>query len=195
MTEFLEELRRIAQLGLNYTRDPFDRARYERLLELAAIEYESLCGLPKETAIERFRRDVGHVTPHVGVDAAIFDSERRMLLIRRSDDGLWAMPGGWAELGETPQRSTEREVFEEVGLIVEARDIINVTSRLPGEYGQPHTSCHLLFHCVVTGGQLTTTEEAIEAGYHDPESISEWHRDHGERVKAAVRFSRERLGN
>ena len=188
VAEFLEELRRIAQLGLNYTQDPFDRARYERLLELAAIEYEALSGLPKDAIIERFRRDLGHVTPHVGVDAAVYDSERRLLLVCRSDDGLWAMPGGWAELGETPQRSTEREVFEETGLIVEAREIISVTSRLPGDYCQPHTSCHLLFHCVVTGGTIATTDEALEVGYYDPATISSWHRDHGDRVKAAVRY-------
>ncbi len=69
--EFIEELRSIAQLGLNYTKDPFDKERYQRLLELTGLKYSELSNIPIDTIIMRFQNELGHVTPKVGVDAAI----------------------------------------------------------------------------------------------------------------------------
>jgi ADP-ribose pyrophosphatase YjhB (NUDIX family) len=191
--EFLEELRKIAQLGLNYTRDSYDRERFERLLELASFEYGELSGLPPEVIQERFRSELGQVTPKVGLDAAIFSPEGRLLLIRRSDDGHWCLPCGWSELNETPEDGMRREVWEETGLEVEVRELLSVDSRMPGECGQPHTMYVMVFHCVPVGGVLTTTPEALEVGYFDPSEITDWHRDHGERAERVCRIWRERL--
>lgn len=176
--EFLEELRRIAEWGLSYTTDPYDVERYTRLLELASIEYGKLSGLPKDLLMDRFKQELGgNITPKIGLDAAIFDEEGQLLLLRRDDDGLWSVPGGWAELGESPQESIRREVLEETTLDVDVRDLIGVYHRMPGEYGQPHTSYHLLFHCVVQSGTPQTTAEALEIGYFNREAIHDWHRD------------------
>ena len=175
---FLEELRRIAQWGLGYTRDPYDIERYERLLELASHRYSELSGVDATVIRERFQSEIGgNVTPKVGLDAAIFDDAGKLLLIRRSDDQCMALPGGWAELGETPEAGIAREVIEETGLTVDVRDLIGHYTRLPGKFGDPHTSYHLIFHCIVTDGVPTLTDEAIEVGYYDPATISDWHRD------------------
>ena len=179
LPELLEELRDIAQLGLNYTRDPFDRARYQRLLSLTAQQYGLLTGMPPEEVTDRFRAELGHITPKVGVDAAIFDDQGRLLLSRRADDGLWCLPCGWAELAESPQESLRREVLEETGLEVDVGALLDVRHRLPGQFG-PHTSYHILYHCVPTGGALATSEESLEVAYCDPAGITEWHKDHAE---------------
>jgi 8-oxo-dGTP pyrophosphatase MutT (NUDIX family) len=184
LPELLEELRDIAQLGLNYTRDPFDRARYQRLLALTAEQYGLLAGLPPEEVTDRFRAELGHITPKVGVDAAIFDEAGRLLLTRRCDDGRWCLPCGWAELAESPQESLRREVLEETGLQVEVGALLHVRHRLPGQFG-PHTSYHILYHCVATGGELATSDESVEVGYHDPAEIMEWHADHAEAARIA----------
>jgi ADP-ribose pyrophosphatase YjhB (NUDIX family) len=187
--EFLEELRRIAQWGLGYTTDPYDVERYTRLLELASIEYSALSGVPKNVIMERFQREIGgNATPKVGVDAAIFDASGRILLLRRDDDQLWCVPGGWAELGETPQESVAREVLEETTLEVDVKNIINTYARMPGQYGQPHTSCHLIFHCVVRSGTPQTTPEALEIGYFDRATISDWHRDMANVTSTAMAY-------
>jgi len=176
--DFLEEVRRIAQWGLSYSTDPYDVERYTRLLELAATEYEALGGVPSDVLIERFRAELGgNITPKVGVDGAIFDEEGRLLLIRRHDDKLMALPGGWAELGETPEASVAREVLEETGVEVEVGPLIGHYARMPGEFGQPHTSYHLIFHCRVVSGTPRTTPEALEIGYYDSQSVTDWHRD------------------
>jgi ADP-ribose pyrophosphatase YjhB (NUDIX family) len=185
VTEFLDELRGIAQMGLHYAQDPYDRERYERLLALASVRYAELSGLPAETVMERFRSELGHVTPKVGVDAAVFSPEGRILLVRRSDDGLWCLPCGWADLGETPRAAIEREVREETGLETRAEEVIDVFARLPGDYGDPHAVYAILFHCRLLGGEIRPSPETPELGFYDPKEIVAWHKGHGERARAA----------
>lgn len=80
MLKILEEIRAIAQLGLNYSTDIYDRERYERLLSIASSEYGSLSDLQPEVISDRFRAELGYITPKVGVSAAIFNSQGRVLL-------------------------------------------------------------------------------------------------------------------
>lgn len=191
---FLEELRRIAQWGLGYTEDPYDIERYECLLELASIEYSALADVAPETLRDRFQEEIGgNVTPKVGLDAAIFDTEGKLLLIRRSDDGLMALPGGWAELGESPEDGIAREVLEETGLEVEIGELIGHYCRMPGEYDQPHTSYHMMFHATVRSGTPCTTEEATEIGYYDPATICDWHRDMAQATTMATNWWTRKL--
>jgi hypothetical protein len=135
--EFLDQLRGIAQVGLNYARDPYDVQRYEQLLVLAANGYGQLAGLPSAGVVDRFRRETGYITAKVGVDGAMFSADgRRLLLIRRADSGRWALPGGWVDPGQTPEQAVRREVGEETTMTVEVGDVIAVSSQLPTPGGR-----------------------------------------------------------
>ena len=175
---FLEELRSIAQLGLNYSLDPYDRERYSRLLDLACKKYSELASIPAAIVKKRLAAELGHITPKVGAQAAIFDQQGKILLVRRSDDGRWSLPCGWVELNESPQQALRRELREETGLAIRVLGIIEVYSRLPGDFGQPHTSCHLVFHCARVSGRLGTSSEVLEAKFFDPAKVRHWHREH-----------------
>jgi hypothetical protein len=59
---------------------------------------------------------------------------------------------------------------------------------MPGEYGQPHTSYHIIYYCIPIGGKLTTSSETLEAGYYDYRKIKKWHRDHMARARRAHRY-------
>jgi ADP-ribose pyrophosphatase YjhB (NUDIX family) len=186
--KFLEELRAIAHMGLNYTKDPYDRERYNRLLQLAAQEYSPLAGIEPDHVVKQFKKELGYITPKIGVDAAIFSEDGKILFVKRADDHRWCMPCGWAEVNETPIDSVKREVREETGLIIEVGQLIDIFWRLPGEFDQPHTAYFLLFHCIETGGELTTTAEALEVAYYHPPHIQNWHRDHKKRADRAYQY-------
>lgn len=190
--DLLDQVRAIAQTGLYYTESPFDQERYRRLLEVASAEYAHLVGLPEGPLLDRFRRELGHITPKVAVDGAVFDDEGRMLLVRRFDDDSWCLPGGWAEPGETPQLSIRREILEETKVYVEVGPLIELFVRLPGAYNQPHTSYHLLYYCTAVEGKPNPSLEALEVGYHNHTQIEAWHLDHGARAERAYRFWKER---
>lgn len=185
---FLEELRAIAQLGLNYSHDPHDQQRYQRLMELTLQGYAGEFGLPVTELSPRFAREVGHVTPKVGVNAVIFGLEGKLFLTRRRDDNCWELPGGWADLGESPRDAVRRELFEETGIRVRPRQLIDVLHRLPGDLGQPHTSYHLYFHCLIESGEFQPSAETLECGYFEATTELNWHRDHQQMALQAAHW-------
>ena len=93
----LEELQSIARTGLNYSTDPYARAHYTRLLEIAATQYGQALDLPPDEVRARLQGELGSITPKVGADAAIFDEAGRILLVERSDDRRWGLPAGWVD--------------------------------------------------------------------------------------------------
>ena len=119
----------------------------------------------------------------VGADAFVIDPAGRVLLVRRADDGLWAMPGGWVEPGETPAGAVVRETEEETGLVVALVGPVHTAHR--------EGSVHHTFHCRVAGGRLRPSAESLEVAFLAPSSVTGWHADHRERVAAA----RQALGH
>ena len=192
MLKILEEIRAIAQLGLNYSSDVYDRERYQRLLKIASQEYASLSDLQPEVISDRFNAELGHITPKVGVSAAIFNSEGKILLIRRTDDLSWCLPCGWAEVNETPQQSLVREVREETGFIVKVKNLIRLGTRMPGDFGLPHTTYHLEFLGEVVDGTISESHETTDIGFYPAEAERNWHLDHQAEALAALKFWHQR---
>jgi ADP-ribose pyrophosphatase YjhB (NUDIX family) len=113
-----------------------------------------------------------------GADALILDDEGRILLVRRADDGLWAMPGGWVEPGETREQAVVRETREETGLVVSARRLLHTAHRAG--------TVHLTYECVVLGGELRSSRESTDVAFRSHVIVEEWHADHQGRIQAAI---------
>jgi ADP-ribose pyrophosphatase YjhB (NUDIX family) len=109
--------------------------------------------------------------------SAIIRSPEGLLLQRRSDNGLWGLPGGGVEAGESVSQAVVREVREETGLEV-------VPERLIGVYSAPELHqivtypdgnvIHYIsssFECRVVGGELECGVESLELGWFDPEAL------------------------
>ncbi|MBZ0289569.1 MAG: NUDIX hydrolase N-terminal domain-containing protein, partial [Anaerolineae bacterium] len=184
----LDEIRAIGQLGIHYAENPFDRERYERLLRMASQEYAAISGLPENDVDALFRRELGYITPKVGCNGAVFNPQGHVLLVKRSDNGRWGLPGGYAEVNLSPQDNCRREMWEETGLEVEVGDLVDVFHALPGQYDQPNTIYILLFLCTVTGGTLTPSHETPIVGFYDHTTITDWHTNHADRVDRAYKY-------
>src|SRR5262249_50298148 len=97
-----QRLQAIAQSGLAYCKDPYDRERYEEARHLAAEIVAAGAGLSDVARIEEiFKGEAGYATPKVDVRAAVFDRDR-ILLVRDREDGFWTLPGGLADVGDAP---------------------------------------------------------------------------------------------
>lgn len=194
--ELLDELRAIAQLGLHYAKNEYDLERYRRLMQLAAEHYADITGLDEPEIIARFNKELGYVTPKVGVSGVVFSEDHKILLARRSDDGTWGLPAGWCEVGEEPAFTMKREMREETGLEVEVTALIDTFTRSPSMFNEPHASCLFLYHCHVLGGTLTPSHETPELGFFDYTTIDHWHKDHRRRVVRAYEWlGQQRHGN
>jgi len=99
----VRRLQAVAQNGLRYTSDPFDRRRFEEVRAVAA-EVGALVGAPVEELAATFAAESGHACPKLDVRAAAF-RDGRMLLVRGADDGLWTPPGGVQSPSSAPRTS------------------------------------------------------------------------------------------
>lgn len=181
----LDELQTIARNGLNHTTNPYDRERFERLLELATRYYGEVLDVAPADVRERFLAEFGYITPKVGAEAAIFDREGRILLVRRSDDGLWCLPCGWVEPNESPEEAAAREVREETGLAVQARHLVGVFTRKPNIGYGPHTAVAIVYLCDVMGGSPLRCHEVLEVRYWRIDEVPGWHELHQQYAEAA----------
>ena len=186
--KMLDIFRSIAQTGLNHTDGVYDKERYKRMLELLESEYADLTNIPQEVIHEKFKDELGYVTPKVGVNAIIINGKGEMLLELRKDDEAWGLPGGWAEPGESPYLSMQREIKEETNLNAEVKEIIHIFTRYPGEFGLPHTIYLILFYCEVEQGEISISVESDEMSYQDISQIKNWHYNHQEMAEAGLRF-------
>jgi len=160
------ELQAIAQTGLSYETGAFDVQRYERIREIAAVMMAAGSATPVEKVLDLFRQDLGHATPHIGVRGAAFCDDR-VLLVRETHDGKWALPGGWAEVNQTARQSVEREVFEETGFTVRATKLAAVWDRrrIGAVPIHPVHVIKLWFLCEITGGAARPSLETSEVGF------------------------------
>ncbi|MFC6724958.1 NUDIX hydrolase N-terminal domain-containing protein [Halobium palmae] len=183
----LDELRTLAENGLAHSTDPYDRERYRRVLDLVAAEYADLAGLPTAEVRERFAAELGHVTPKVGADAAVFDDDGALLLLRRTDTGRWCLPGGWVDPGESPAEAAVRETREETGLRVRPVELVDSYSLPAGPESGPHGQVSLVYRCAVEGGTLALSREGTELRYRQIPEVDDWFTIHREFATDAYR--------
>jgi len=159
------ELKAIAQIGLTFNRDPYDRARYERIRELSAAVIAQGSGQDLRSLLAAFRAEAGYATPKVDVRAAVF-ADGRVLLVREVSDGFWTLPGGWADVNESPSMSAVREVVEESGF--EARAVKLAAVYDYRKRNRPHhldSIYKLFFICELTGGSARPSLETSEVAF------------------------------
>ncbi len=167
---WVKELQFIAQAGLAYTRDDFDKERFERIREITAEMMSSTAGLPLEKVKDLFCNEQGFQTPKLDSRAAIFQDEKILLVKERN--GKWSLPGGWVDVLETIKTNTEKEVKEEAGLDVEAVRIIAVQDR--NRHNHPpyaYNVCKIFMLCELKGGQFVPNLETLESGYFGLEEL------------------------
>jgi ADP-ribose pyrophosphatase YjhB (NUDIX family) len=160
------EIQALAQTGLAYTRDVFDRQRYERLREIAAEIVAASAALDADGTLAAFTAQSGYPTPKVDVRTACFQSSGEVLLVQERADGLWTLPGGWADVNDSPVEAAIREVREESGFNVRIKKLAALFDRL--KHPHPPQFFHtykLFFIGEVVGGMATPSAETSAVGY------------------------------
>ena len=162
--EWAKELQFIAQAGLTYTKDPFDKERFGRIREIAAEIISARIRLPLAQVKDLFCNEIGFQTPKLDTRAAIFKNDK--ILLVEENDGTWSMPGGWVDVMETVRSNTVKEVKEEAGLDVEAVRVIALHDRnLHNQPPYAYNVCKVFVLCEVKGGSFHPNIETVGSGY------------------------------
>ncbi|HHQ44834.1 MAG TPA: NUDIX hydrolase [Candidatus Altiarchaeales archaeon] len=117
-------------------------------------------------------------TPKLAVDGAIVE-DGKIILIKRLNEpfkDMWALPGGFVDVGETVEDACIREVREETGLEVEVKKLLGVYSD-PARDPRGHT-VSVIFLCEKTGGELKAADDAKDAGYFSLNELPKLAFDH-----------------
>ena len=94
--EWAIELQSLAQAGLTYGKDIFDRERYERIREISAEIMAYKTDIPVQKVKDLFCNETGYQTPKLDTRAAIFQNGK--ILLVKENSGKWSLPGGWVDV-------------------------------------------------------------------------------------------------
>ena len=179
MSKWLKWARRlqaIAHSGLAYAKDPYDVERYEQVRRFAAEIAASQSETTADSINALFGGESGYATPKVDIRAVVLDEEGAVLLVREKEDGLWTLPGGWVDVGESPGESVEREVKEESGYEVRAIRLLALWDR--DKHPHPPMPFHvykIYFRCALMGGEPSATSTETEGvGFFSKDALPEF---------------------
>lgn len=167
-------LQAIAQNGLELSEGGYDRLRYAQVREIAAELLAAGAGAEPAAVVDLFARERGYATPKVDVRGAVF-RDGRVLLVREA--GLWTLPGGWADVEDSPSEAVEREVLEESGYRTEAAKLLAVydRSKHPHVPLRPWRIYKLFFRCDLVPGaeRAPLGGETDAAEFFPPDTLPE----------------------
>jgi len=171
--ELFRTLQALSRTGQHFCRDEYDRERYEQIEQIAA---ELLAGGSRVSAAElqqEWALEKGYVTPKLEVRGAVFRAgDGKVLLVRETADGLWTLPGGWADVNDSPSGSIRREIEQEAGFQVRVTKLAALYDR------NAHAHAPSLFHswkafflCAIEGGEARGSYETDAVDFFDPHDL------------------------
>jgi ADP-ribose pyrophosphatase YjhB (NUDIX family) len=163
--EWAQRLQAIAQSGLTYTQNPFEIERYDQVREIAAEVLAAHVDLSLDRIHDLYAGETGYATPKVDVRGVVFRDDA-ILLVKERRDGRWTLPGGWADVNDSPAEATVREVYEESGYRAQATKLLACYDR--NKHGHGPSAFHiykLFFQCELLGGAPTQSAETEGAAF------------------------------
>ena len=164
----------VAQNGLTFASDPYDLERYQAIRQIAAEMLAAGSGLGLAAVLGLLEKDTGYTTPKVDMRGVVFQGDK-LLLVRETSDGKWSLPGGWADVCESPAENVVREIYEESGLVTRATKILAVYDRSKHPHAPPFPFhvYKLFMLCSVTGGKATLSSETDAVQFFSEGEIPE----------------------
>ena len=188
------ELQSLAQAGLTYGKDAYDRERYARIREISAEILSHMSDIPMETVKNLFCNETGYQTPKLDTRAAIFKDGK--ILLVRENNGKWSLPGGWCDINVSVAENAVKEVKEEAGLDVIAESIIAIQDR--AKHNLPvyaYGVCKVFVLCSVIGGAFQTNIETTCSDYFTEDALPDLAVEKNNKEQIEMCFDAYRAGS
>lgn len=171
VVEIADSLFAIAQNGLLFTKDIFDKERYLQIQNIAASILAEKSNLNLNQIIDLYSCEKGYATPKLDVRGAVF-KDNKILLVKERSDQLWTLPGGWIDINESPSEAVCKEIFEESGFKTKAIKLMALfdKNKHPHPTQLPHTY-KLFFICELIGGSMMAGIETSEVAFFEKDNL------------------------
>ncbi len=162
--EWAKQIAALAKTGQFYAKNHYDAERYAQLLAIAADMLAAAADADLAPVKLILEGDDGYITPKVDVRGAVFRAGK-ILLVREAVDGLWTLPGGWADIGDAPSEAVEREIREESGYEAKAVKLLALEDRKRRHPPSLNEVYKIAFLCELIGGEARTSDETTAVGW------------------------------
>ena len=171
--EHFRSLQALARTGLHFCKDEYDRERYGAIERIASELLAAGAGADPAELRAEWSRDGGYVTPKVEVRGAVFrPADGKVLLVREAMDGLWTLPGGWADVNDSPSGAVRKEIEQESGFRVRVVKLAALYDRnAHGHTPSLHHSWKAFFLCEIEGGEARGSYETDGVEFFDPDDL------------------------
>lgn len=158
------ELQFISQVGIAYSRDPFDINRFERVREISAEMMSLKSGWSIERVKDVFCNEIGYQTPKLDTRAAIFKDNKILLVQERN--GKWSLPGGWVDVNQSIRTNLIKEVKEESGYdAIPIKLIAALDRKMHNLPVYPYGVCKIFVLCDIKEGDFVENIETVDRGF------------------------------
>jgi ADP-ribose pyrophosphatase YjhB (NUDIX family) len=172
--EKIKRIQALAEIGLEFSQNTFDRERYNELHEISLQMMKQITDVPVEKITPVILDKNGYKTPKVDVRAVVFNESGEILLIQEKADNRWAMPGGWADVGYSPAEVAVKECFEEAGLKVEASKLLAVLDKQKQKMPPAFEYVYKIFLlCKKLDNNTSTGSETSDVGWFNENNLPE----------------------
>lgn len=174
-TEILDEIKKLkalADTGLLYCNNEYDRERYLELQEMSFRLLNRVSGQSIEALKESFPTPADYPTAKVDIRGLVLSGEKKVLLVKEGTDGRWSLPGGWADVGQSPSEVIVKEFREETGLDVVPRALLAVfDKRMHPHPPQPFYIYKMAFYCEALSSETTPGHDTLDVQYFDIDNL------------------------
>lgn len=161
-----QRLRALAQNGLVYNEMNYESERYEEIITLSDRISSLLTDCNALEIQNCFKPAKDYVTPKVDVRAVVFNQKEEILMVQEQADGLWSIPGGWADVGYSPSEVARKEVFEETGLVIEPMRLLGIMDKSKHNHPPaPHYVYKIFILCKIKGGNFKHSFDILDKGF------------------------------
>ncbi|WP_224999801.1 NUDIX hydrolase N-terminal domain-containing protein [Cesiribacter sp. SM1] len=174
----IKRLKTLADTGLLYATNEYDRDRYIELQDISYRLLSNLSGSTEEELRASFAPVKEYPTPKVDVRGLVIRGDGKILMVKESADGKWALPGGWADIGYSPKESIIKECKEEAGIdVVPERLLAVYDKKMHPHPPEQYYIYKIAILCRATSFELNKGFDVLDVGYFDISNLPELSED------------------
>lgn len=176
--ELIKRIKALADTGLVYAEDEYNRERYEEIREIGLALLERVSDRPLKTLKNFFMPVSDYPTAKVDVRGFVLNDANEILMAKESVDGKWTIPGGWADIGYSPSEVVVKEIEEETGLQSKVVRMLAVYDKKYHPHPpEPFYIYKLIFLCTIIGGTLQPGFDMRGASFFSIDDLPELSED------------------